>query len=236
MITHISEELPRLLTGDAPRDVVLTAADHLRGCPDCQQELVSAVVAHASLTSAQRFAPEVVAPGPPVDAEPGPALPDLTSVFSKVRAEAAGPGVRTRRRRIVLAVAAAAVIAGAGTTVAVVQSGSSGSSTRHVSLAPFAQGRSKVVRPATVTLVGDNRMRVDATSLPKVDAQHRYEVWLTDQGRTQMQSVGFIGADRTADLQVASTVMSQYNDIEVSLQRVDQETYSGISYLRGSYG
>ena len=30
---------------------------HLRTCPDCQQELVSAVVAHASLTSAHRFAP-----------------------------------------------------------------------------------------------------------------------------------------------------------------------------------
>ena len=53
---HISDDLPRLLTGDATRDEVLAAAEHLRSCPDCQQELVSAVVAHASLTSAQRFA------------------------------------------------------------------------------------------------------------------------------------------------------------------------------------
>ena len=36
MSSHISDELPRLLTGDANRDVVMTAAEHLRTCPDCQ--------------------------------------------------------------------------------------------------------------------------------------------------------------------------------------------------------
>ena len=60
--THITDELPRLLTGDATRDEVLAAGAHLRTCIDCQQELVSATVAHASLASAQRFAPEIVAP------------------------------------------------------------------------------------------------------------------------------------------------------------------------------
>jgi hypothetical protein len=63
MSSHISEDLPRLLTGDATRDETLGAAQHLRGCPDCQQELISAVVAHASLTSAHRFAAAVIDPG-----------------------------------------------------------------------------------------------------------------------------------------------------------------------------
>jgi hypothetical protein len=59
MSTHIFDELPLLLTGEADRATVALAADHLRECEDCQQELVSALIAHASLSSAARFAPEL---------------------------------------------------------------------------------------------------------------------------------------------------------------------------------
>lgn len=125
MTAHISDELPRLLTGEASREAVLDAAEHLRGCVDCQHELVSAVVAHASLTSAHRFAPEVVAlpfdllAEQPIRDEDGseaesrdrsdddatrgarpsdstaPALPDLSDLFVQVRKEAAA--ARPRR-------------------------------------------------------------------------------------------------------------------------------------------
>ena len=72
---HVSDNLPRLLTGDTTRDEAMAAAEHLRGCPDCQQELVSAAVAHASLTSARRFAPQVVAPERDDEPPPAPAVP-----------------------------------------------------------------------------------------------------------------------------------------------------------------
>jgi hypothetical protein len=103
---HVSDDLPRLLTGDATRDEAMSAADHLRTCPDCQDELVSAVVAHASLASANRFAAQVFAPEPedeppPVRAHPSgrhatageaapeaPQLPDLSDLFAQLRAEA----------------------------------------------------------------------------------------------------------------------------------------------------
>jgi hypothetical protein len=87
MSQHLSDDLPRLLTGDASRDEALAAAAHLRECPDCQQELVSAVVAHAALSSARRFAPRMAAPAEPAEpaVEPAPAdLPDLSAVFAKV--------------------------------------------------------------------------------------------------------------------------------------------------------
>src|SRR3954467_14468288 len=113
---HLSDDIPRLLTGDASREEVLAAAEHLRGCPDCQQELVSAVVAHASLTSAQRFAPEVVAPAHE-DAEPAGPLPDLGDVFAGVRREAGGGESGRRRWRVAATAAAAAVVIG-GATVA----------------------------------------------------------------------------------------------------------------------
>ena len=238
MTTHISDELPRLLTGDATRDVVLEAASHLRTCDDCMQELVSAVVAHASLTSAHRFAPEVRTADSDLshDAEDVPAgpLPDLSSIFAMVRQEAtATAATPKRRRRTAFAVAAAAaVLIGGGAAIATINSGSDGVTTRQVALAPFDEGHAK----AQVTLVGTSRMKIDATALPKLDAGHQYEVWLTDNVRKHMQSVGFIGTDRKADLPVPTTVMSHYSDIEVSVQKIDQDQYSGISVLRGSYG
>src|SRR3954452_19491945 len=129
---HLSDDIPRLLTGDASREEVLAAAEHLRSCPDCQQELVSAVVAHASLTSAHRFAPDIMAADPDIseDASVGP-LPDLSAMFEQVRSEAAvapaapaaaprapAAGVRHRRRLIAVAAAAAVVLGGGGVIIA----------------------------------------------------------------------------------------------------------------------
>lgn len=237
MTTHISDDLPRLLTGDATRDVVLAAASHLRTCADCQQELVSAVVAHASLSSAQRFAPEIVASISELsengDDGPSGALPDLSSIFAQAREEAAISVTRPRRRRAAFAVAAAAaVLVGGGVTIASLDLGTSQTSTRNVALAPFGVGS----QAAKVTIVGTSRLKIDATALPKLDSKHQYEVWLTDAPRLHMQSIGFIGNDRTADLPVPSKVMSHYNDIEVSVQKLDQDKYSGTSVLRGTYG
>lgn len=237
MSTHISENLPRLLTGDASRDEVLAAAEHLRSCPDCQQELVSAVVAHASLTSAQRFAPEIMAPDAHADDDEEPAgpLPDMSAMFARVRQEAAKPAVRTRHRSRLLAIAAAAVVVvGGGVTIAETVGSSSSPSQvagRAVSLQAYGTG----THPAKVTFPAAGTMHIDATKLPKLDSAHFYEVWLTDAGRTRMQSVGSIGNNNQAELTVPANVMSQYSDIEVSLQRTDQTTYSGTSVLRGSY-
>lgn len=95
MSTHIFDELPLLLTGEADRATVALAADHLRECEDCQQELVSALIAHASLSSAARFAPELRSLLSTDDAEDRPAepadLPDLTPIFEMAKQEARAP-------------------------------------------------------------------------------------------------------------------------------------------------
>lgn len=243
MSNHISEDLPRLLTGEAGRDEVLAAAAHLRTCPDCQQDLVSAVIAHASLTSAHRFAPEIVAPGLPdhlvgEDIAAGP-LPDLSSVFAQVRAEATAPASSTRRHRrplYAIAAAAAGVLIG-GSAVALVVDDNGSSSTavagRRVELGSFGVGHASAV--ATVSDSG--KMTIDATSLPDPGKEKRYEVWLTDTKRSQMQPVGWIGNDGKATLTIPANLMGQYQDIEVSVQDVtaDNYKYSGTSVLRGSY-
>jgi anti-sigma-K factor RskA len=230
---HISDELPRLLTGEAPRDVVLTAAEHLRECADCQQELVSAVVAHASLTSAQRFAPEVATTtrtAPPTP-EPQP-LPNLDAVFRQVRAEAAsGDGAAPQRRRWVLVgAAAAAVVVGGGIAIGVATSGPSGPSTQTVALQSVGTWHG---RP-TVTMVGTGRMKVDATSLPRLTSGNRYEVWLTSP-HGPLQPVGFVGNNRTADLTLPSDLIAQYREVAISEQHRDQTQFSGVVVARGNY-
>ena len=231
---HISEDLPLLLSGEASREVVLDAAAHLRACADCQQELVSAVVAHASLASAERFAPEVVAarraPAPTAEADP---LPNLEAVFRQVRAEAAGADdAEPRRHRWVVAgVAAAAVVVGGGIAIGLAAtSGSSGPPTRTVALETVGTFSG---RP-TVTMVGTERMKVNATSLPALGSSHRYEVWLADADG-KMQAVGFVGSDRTAELTLTGDLIAQYTDVAISDQGPKQTQYSGVLVARGTY-
>jgi anti-sigma-K factor RskA len=241
--THISDELPRMLRGEATRDIVLAAADHLRSCPDCQQELVSAVVAHAALSSAQRFAPEIVA-GHPLDEASGEdavtepdALPNMSGMFEQVRQEAErsrkAAARRPVRRRLIAVAAAAAVVAGG--TVAVVETTSSGNApqaTRVVTLTGFDHG--PLGTKAVVRIVNNRTLQVDASRLPKLDAGHSYELWLTDGARKSMLAVGFIGANNRAEL-TAPKVMGHYSDFEVSVQKTNQTQYSGVSVLRGAY-
>jgi anti-sigma-K factor RskA len=274
MSAHIANEVPRLLTGEATRDEVMTAAAHLRTCVDCQQELVSAVVAHASLTSAQRFAPEIIS-GFPADlfaarggselAEPhveaGPKtgpddapeqatagdaspaeLPDLSAVFEQVRREAAEPARRVvaaprPRARYLVAAAAAVIVAGGGTAAYLVVAGNGDDSTgqtagRTIKLAAFDQGKT----PATATISSGGKVHIDAAGLPQLSGK-RYEVWLTNDGRTQMQPVGWISPSGKAAMTVPEDLLSKYSDLEVSVQDVDAKdyAYSGTSVLRGYY-
>ena len=235
MSHHIADDLPRLLTGEANREETLAAAEHLRGCPDCQQELVSAVVAHASLSSVQRFAREVISPADDGErTEPGMPLPDLSEVFARARTEAAQAAKPWRRHRRLLAIAAAAAVAaGIGVTIAETVGSTSGSCStqRTIDLAPFGEGH----QPAEATLACAGTMRIDASALPRLDAQHFYEVWLTDPARMHLQAVGSIGNDNQAQLTISPKVMSQYSAIEISVQQLRQTSYSGHSVLRGSY-
>jgi len=232
MSEHISDDLPRLLTGEAGREETLAAATHLRACPDCQQELVSAVVAHASLSSARRFAAQATTQVERQADTPAVPLPDMSDVFTKIRGEAARSQTSGVRRRAFIAIAAAAVIAtGVGVTIAET-TGSTSSSGTAVALSAYDEGNVA----ATATLTGAGTMRVDATALPRLGAGKFYEVWLTDSARTRLQAVGSLGDDNQAQLTVSPKVMGRYTAIEVSVQQLNQTSYSGHSVLRGAYG
>jgi anti-sigma-K factor RskA len=242
---HVSEDLPRLLTGDAGRDEVMAAAAHLRECVDCQHELVSDVVAHASLRSAQRFAPENLArtvpsggddaAEPPGQDEDDAPLPDLSDVFAQVRRELAEPERTSARRkpghraRWTAAAAAAVVVVAGGVTAYEITSSSSGPAGRTVQIGAYGVGRTS----ATAHVDGGN-ITVDAAALPDLDRKF-YEVWLTNDARTAMQPVGWIGTDGVARISVRTGMLSKFPDLEVSVQDPAKGyQYSNVSVLRGS--
>jgi hypothetical protein len=255
MSEHIFDELPLLLTGEADRATVAAVALHLRDCADCQQELISALVAHASLSSAARFARDaastVVASAPSVAPAQPRTLPEMSVVFAQVRAEvdadtatqssspsapAAAPArtarsARTpnRRGRWLAAAAVAAVVTG-GTLVAVQQLGQP-SSGRKIQLAPYDKGSIA----ASATLASD-RMKIDATALPKPSAGQGYEIWLTDAARKNLQPIGWIGADGHSTITLPTTLARKFTNIEVSVQSVEKPyLFFGTSVLRGAY-
>jgi hypothetical protein len=238
MNTHISDGLPRLLTGEASRDDVFDAAAHLRECADCQQELVSAVVAHASITSAHRFAPEIVK-GDRVEHtmtdEAEPALPDLSMVFAQIREEAASPAGSVRwigrlNSRTMLGVAAAVVLIGGGVgTFVAVDGSSSASGAQNVALSRYDVGTANA--KATIS---SSKVTLDATALPTTAGKH-YEVWLTNPTGSDMQSIGWIGNNGKASLTVPKDLVKRYDVIQVSEQPDTSSSFSGVSVLRGTY-
>jgi Anti-sigma-K factor rskA len=240
---HVFDELPLLLSGEADRATVTSAAAHLRGCEDCCQELISAVVSHAALTSAARFAPELADSFPLAVADDPTVheveLPDLSSMFAQVRSEAtqsAAARDREPTRRVParwLVAAAVVVTAGAGGGIAAIALSHGGTpSSRSVALSAFDKGTSA----ASMKLIDDHEMKLDAASLPALGSGQYYEVWLTDSARKTMAAVGQLNQNREGDFTVPPSVMNTFSAVEVSVQQTSSTGgYSGVSVLRGSY-
>ena len=139
---------------------------------------MSAVVSHASLTFAYRFAR-------PVEQ----ARADTTP--------AVAPKHRPRRRRRIAAGIAAAVVAGGGIAAAVVASQSQQPIGRTVTIAPYDIG----TRSARLTICASTP-KIGASKLRKVSPSQVYEVGLTDNARKNFAAIGTLSTDNTATLTV----------------------------------
>jgi hypothetical protein len=243
MTSHVGDEIPGLLCGDALRPAALTAIAHLRVCPDCRDELISALLGHVALTSAARLlrqtepvtekaAADRESAGSvgrfPFDrsgAQPRTSLePSRTSLVAD---KAAGRARDRRRRRVGLA-AAAAVLATAGAAGVLLPHGSAA---RAVSLSAYGVGTTN----ASAEFVGSSDVDIRA-NLPALSGGNYYEVWLTDAARTVMTPVGQLASAGSTQLSLSRDVASRFGDIEISLQSsTDGSAYSGVSVLRGQY-
>ena len=264
---HVTDDLPLLLLGEAARETVWRVGHHLRTCTDCRDDLVDAVVSHATLRSAARTARDVATGGRLPTSTDVPALlddvadrtppqqtVDLGPVFAQIRAEAdrtpaAAPAPtgstgstgssapsaptdelaarRGRRTRRLLAAAAAVVVIGGGTTVAVTSLSDDG---RAVTVSAYGAGTVDAS-----ARVGDDWMKLDASSLQPLSADQYYEAWLVNAGGTGVLALGPLGGDGRATFSVPADVMRQYPTLQVTVQDNDGDpTPSQTSVLRAS--
>ena len=262
---HVTDELPLLLVGEADRETVRRVGSHLRACTDCRDDLVDAVVSHATLRSAARVAPDVATGGrlaftrpdlPSMLDEvaartPDEELVDLGPVFAQIRAEAAGaetagaeaptapadeptpaPGDelaarRGKRTRVLLSAAAAVVVIGGGSAVAVTALSDDG---RSVTVSAFGAG----TVDATAQ-VGDGWMKLDASSLQRLNSDQFYEAWLVNADADGVLALGPLGSDGKASFSVPSDVMSKYPTLQVTIQQNNgNPTPSDTSVLKAS--
>ena len=160
------------------------------------------------------------APARPSRSHTGPANRHLRPAW---RGHLAGRG--TARPPDLLGAAAAVVVAlGVGAAVYAATSstptGTKPNATRTVALSAFDEGHASA--SATLTT---GTIDLNATSLPRLSTK-RYEVWLTNDRRTRMQPIGWVGDNGTAHLTVPADIMTQYNDLEVSVKSLDGTEYT----------
>ena len=218
---HVFDDLPLLLTGEADRATVAAVTAHLRECDDCRDELISAVAAHAALMSAVKFAADLVEPQPLGDSQLGPGRrPARAGSLRSLRRDPArtgrrrgtgrtrppgldqSPGSRRRarptaahrRRNWIAAAAAVVVLARRRRVPGHADRLESGRRRATLHCAAYGEGTT----PASAKLIGDDKMSLDASSLPALATGSYYEVWLTNGARTAMAPVGVLDADRKA--------------------------------------
>ena len=229
MSAHCDEELFALLAGELGREETLDVVTHLRECGECTSELVSVAVAFGSLQAVRRAEDSLL----PRDSE---TIVDESGPLMW-SGEQPPLELRTGRTQRVLTLVAASVIVvaaalGAGFVLSrhVSPSVSAVASLHHMDAPVVATGE------ATVRTIGLTRqMDVVTKGLPPAPVNHYYEVWLLQPTTNKMLPVGVLSPAGESTYAVASSIMSQYSSVDISLQANDGTTaHSSVSVLRGS--
>ena len=85
-------------------------------------------------------------------------------------------------------------------------------------------------------LIGEQEIKLDASTLPRLDSTHYYECWLTDASRARMAPVGQLNSGGQGDFTVSTRSVRSLSAVEVSIQQTATTgNYSGVSVLRSSY-
>jgi hypothetical protein len=237
---HVADELPGLLAGECDREQTLTLAAHLRACPQCQEELVSVVLAAGILRATVRAEQ---APSPAVSPSPLPSSSESTSspeagapdppewLTRATRQRPAGWG--TRRRLVALAAAvvivAGAVAAGLGLST------SSAPVTNRAALRPLHAPAGAHGAVTVTAASGARQVQVSTDDLPAAGQGHYYEVWLLDPATLKMLPMGALAPSGQATFGVATGLMAGYSAVDVSLQANNgNPVHSATSVLRGT--
>ncbi|HEY2280538.1 MAG TPA: anti-sigma factor [Streptosporangiaceae bacterium] len=237
---HVADELPGLLAGECGREQTLTLAAHLRACPQCQEELVSVVVATGILRATARaeqapsraVSPSSLPSSSESTSSPGAGAPDTPEWLT--RATRRGPAGWSIRRRFVALAAAVVIVAGA-VAAGLGLSTSSAPVTNRAALRAL-QAPAGAHGAVTVTGASETRqVQVSTDGLPAPGQGHYYEVWLLDPATLKMLPMGALAPSGQATFGVATGLMAGYSAVDVSLQANNgNPVHSAVSVLRGT--
>jgi Anti-sigma-K factor rskA, C-terminal/Putative zinc-finger len=233
---HVGDELIDLVAGESSPATARKVVAHLRSCPRCADQLISAVFAVCALRTTAQVDRELAVPirGSSTEKRPtdGGAQPELALVGTT--------RTPSRWRKRLAAVAASMVLLVSGLLVGIRVASSrapvSGPTIVDVTLRPLEAPQSARGH-LTVEAAGDSRqLLVETTALPTPPSNHFYEVWLLDPKTFKMLSMGVLGPSGQGKYAVAASIMSGYSAVDVSLQANDGDpAHSRISVLRATY-
>ena len=237
---HVADDLPALLAGEATREETLAVAAHLRACPQCQEELVSIVVAAGALRAAARaeHAPSAAVPPSSVlfssdeNGSGGASAPDTPEWLGQISRR--GPAGWSTRRRLAALAAAVVIVAGA-IAAGLGLSTSSSPVVNRAALHPL-QAPASASGAVTVTAAATARqVQVSTDGLPAPGQGRYYEVWLLDPATLKMMPMGALAPSGQATFGVAAGLMAGYSAVDISLQANNgNPVHSAVSVLRGT--
>jgi len=200
-----------LLRGELVNAQAIRAGEHLEGCPQCQAELIDAVVGHALLTRAGRILGV---------AERSPEPPPLRL-----------PSSPRRRRRTALLAVAAALVVGVSATAWWRASEPTGSVELTTLTGGTADGRVRMVEDD-----GRTRMTLAVHDLPRPTSGEFYYAWLLDPDTNKMLALGLVSPGHDVTFELDDALVASYSAIDVSLEDDDGDpAHSVTSVLRGTY-
>jgi anti-sigma factor RsiW len=235
---HVADDLPALLAGEATRDETLAVAAHLRACPQCQEELVSIVVAAGTLRAAARAEQfparaEIASPATSSSEDSSTtAAPPAPEWLARIPRR--GPAGWSTRRRLAALAAAVVIVAGA-IAAGLGLSASSSPVVNRAALHPL-QAPASASGAVTVTAAATARqVQVSTDGLPAPGQGHYYEVWLLDPATLKMMPMGALAPSGQASFGVAAGLMAGYSAVDISLQANNgNPVHSAVSVLRGA--
>jgi len=244
--THVDDELIDLLAGESDPTTARRLVAHLRSCPRCVDQLISAVFAVCALRASARVELESATPIHESETESeSESESDAEGQTAAGEARLKPSPVDTARaphrwRKHLAAVAASVILLVAGLLIGSrVASGPApvtGPTIVDVKLTPL-EAPPSAGGQVTVEATGDTRqLLVRTTSLPAPPTNHFYEVWLLDPKTLKMMSMGVLGPSGQGEYAVTAPIMAGYSAVDVSLQANDGDpAHSTVSVLRATY-
>ena len=227
-------DIPGLLSGELSPSERDTAVRHVRGCPECRDQLVETSALVAELREAGRYAPVDPAEVPPLRLHEATGVRE--PVVERATAEVTKPRHGWLAGRTAVAVMVGVVALAAGLVIGRAQPHPAPPA--RVALAAVGTLPSTASGAAQMSGAGQQQtMNLSVSGLRTPPPGDHYEVWLLDTRTGRTLDVGRISTSATGVMSfpLPARELAGFDALDISLQApANGNRHSGDSLLRGS--